>query len=41
MRYIHLTETGKIVSKNLFLLRWLHGDGTKQLPFLQGGKEKE
>lgn len=28
-------KISKVVSKNLLLLRWLHGYGTKYLPFLQ------
>lgn len=41
-RYIHLLIIRKVVSKNILLLRWLHGDGTKHLPFLQQkGKKKK
>lgn len=31
----------KVVCKNILLLRWLHGDGTKYLPFLQQKKREK
>lgn len=41
MRYIHRMKIRKVVSKNILLLRWLHGDGTEYLPFLQEKKKKK
>lgn len=41
MRYIHRMKIRKVVGKNILLLRWLHGDGTKYLPFLQEKKKKK